>query len=63
MPELPEVETVRRELEPWLVGRVIRLAARVDAPPGPKYARLEEAGGQTVQEVNRRGKFLILPLS
>ena len=28
MPELPEVETVRRELEPWLTGRTIVRAAR-----------------------------------
>ncbi|MBR59050.1 MAG: DNA-formamidopyrimidine glycosylase [Myxococcales bacterium] len=62
MPELPEVETVRRELEPWLVGRQILTARRVDAPPGPKYANLEKAAGQTVLSVDRRGKFLVLPL-
>ena len=63
MPELPEVETVRRELEPWLTGRTILKAERVDAPPGPKYAGLERAAGQRIEAVNRRGKFLILPLS
>lgn len=63
MPELPEVETVRRELEPWLSGKVIRKAERVDAPEGPKYRGLELASGQTIQAVNRRGKFLLLPLS
>lgn len=63
MPELPEVETVRRELEPWLTGRTIRSAARVEAPPGPKYANLERATGQRILEVRRRGKFLLLPLS
>ena len=62
MPELPEVETVRRELEPWLTGRTIVKAERVDAPPGPKYAGLERAAGQRVEAVNRRGKFLLLPL-
>jgi formamidopyrimidine-DNA glycosylase len=63
MPELPEVETVRRELEPWLIGRTIKRARRADAPAGPKYADLERADGQRILEVNRRGKFLLLPLS
>lgn len=63
MPELPEVETVRRELEPWLLGRTIVKAARFEAPPGPKYVGLERAAGQRVEAVKRRGKFLILPLS
>lgn len=63
MPELPEVETVRRELEPWLTGRTIRDARRVDAPAGPKYRGLERASGQRILAVNRRGKFLLLPLS
>jgi formamidopyrimidine-DNA glycosylase len=62
MPELPEVETVRRELVPWLEGRTIVRARRVEAPPGPKYARLERASGQRILAVNRRGKFLLLPL-
>jgi formamidopyrimidine-DNA glycosylase len=63
MPELPEVETVRRELEPWLTGRTIIKAERLDAPSGPKYAGLECAAGQDILAVNRRGKFMILPLS
>ncbi len=63
MPELPEVETVRRELEPWLTGRTILKAERVDAPEGSKYSGLELASGQTIKTVNRRGKFLLLPLS
>ncbi len=63
MPELPEVETVRGELEPWLTGRTIRQARRADAPPGPKYVNLERADGQRIEAVTRRGKFLLLPLS
>lgn len=63
MPELPEVETVRRELEPWLVGRTILKAERVDAPDNNKYANLERAAGQKILAVKRRGKFMILPLS
>jgi len=63
IPELPEVETVRRELEPWLIGRVIERVERVDAPAGPKTANLERAQGQRVLAVGRRGKFLLLPLA
>lgn len=37
-------------------------AERVGAPPGPKYAHLEEAAGQRIRGVRRRGKFLLLPL-
>ena len=56
------METVRRELEPWLSGRRIAGIERL-APPGRKYADLERAGGQRIERVTRRGKFLILPLS
>ncbi|MCC6525206.1 MAG: DNA-formamidopyrimidine glycosylase, partial [Polyangiaceae bacterium] len=63
MPELPEVETVRRELEPALVGATIVRARRVDAPAGPKYQHLGRAAGQRILAVARRGKFLLLPLS
>jgi len=34
----------------------------VDAPPGPKTADLERAVGQRIESVERRGKFLLLPL-
>lgn len=63
MPELPEVETVRRELAPWLTGRTILGAKRVDAPAGPKYQNLARAGGQRIEAVTRRGKFILMPLS
>lgn len=63
MPELPEVETVRRELAPRLEGRTIVRAERVDAPAGPKYHGLGRAAGQRVEAALRRGKFLVMPLS
>ena len=62
IPELPEVETVRQELIPWLSKRRILNASRVDAPAGPKYANLERASGQHIHAINRRGKFIILNL-
>ena len=59
MPELPEVETVRRELEPWLLGRSI-----VDAThhPSGKFAPASEAVGTSIEAVGRRGKYLVLDL-
>jgi formamidopyrimidine-DNA glycosylase len=35
----------------------------VDAVPGPKYAGLERAVGRTITRVDRRGKFLLMPLT
>ncbi|MEM1033808.1 MAG: bifunctional DNA-formamidopyrimidine glycosylase/DNA-(apurinic or apyrimidinic site) lyase [Myxococcota bacterium] len=63
MPELPEVETVRRELDAWLPGRTIVAARREDAPKGPKYRDLERATGQRIEALTRRGKFILLSLS
>ena len=63
MPELPEVETVRTELDPWLTGATIVAAKRANAPAGPKYRDLDRAAGQRIMAVTRRGKFLIMPLS
>ena len=59
VPELPEVETVRRGLEPLVSGRRI-----VDAGghPSPKFRAAAEAIGATAVAVERRGKYLLLPL-
>ncbi len=65
MPELPEVETVRRGLEPWLKGAKIesvtlnRKDLRFPFPEGLKT----ELEGQTVDTVGRRAKYLLLGLS
>ena len=65
MPELPEVETVRRQLEPEVVGRRIERAEVLDErwtrPESP--ATVERAlAGRTIESVSRRGKYLILGL-
>ncbi|MFV2039329.1 MAG: bifunctional DNA-formamidopyrimidine glycosylase/DNA-(apurinic or apyrimidinic site) lyase [Acidimicrobiales bacterium] len=59
MPELPEVETIRRQLEPWLVGRTV-----VDAGshPSAKFAPAIEVVGARLESVARRGKFLLIGL-
>lgn len=63
MPELPEVECVRRQLEPELVGRRV---TEVTYEPHPNIARqfqkVELLRGRSVLGVGRRGKFLIAPL-
>ncbi len=60
MPELPEVETTRKKIEPLLLGRTL-LALGHDAPH--KYRDTHLAVGKTILALNRRGKYLILPLS
>ena len=59
MPELPEVETIRRQLEPWVAGRMI-----VDAGshPSAKFTPAIDAIGSVVEGIERRGKFLLFQL-
>ncbi|MDQ2649067.1 MAG: bifunctional DNA-formamidopyrimidine glycosylase/DNA-(apurinic or apyrimidinic site) lyase [Actinomycetota bacterium] len=59
MPELPEVETVRRGLEPLVVGRRI---VEGWGHPSAKFASAPEATGPSVEAVGRRGKYLLLGL-
>ena len=63
MPELPEVETIRRVLEPQLVGRrvtsVSLLNARVIAYPD-RDDFIKMFSGQVVQKMSRRGKYLTI---
>jgi formamidopyrimidine-DNA glycosylase len=66
MPELPEVETIRRQLEPRVVGRTIADALVLDplwcAPQSP--AEVQEAlRGRRVEAVSRRGKYLVFELA
>jgi formamidopyrimidine-DNA glycosylase len=63
MPELPEVESVRRQLEPVLVGRRFERVS-IDDPrlvrpyePAEVAAELE---GERVAAVERRGKYLVV---
>jgi formamidopyrimidine-DNA glycosylase len=62
MPELPEVETVRRQLEPLLVGRrfagVEIYDSRLTRPFAPEQVA-DELQGERVVAVERRGKYLV----
>jgi len=66
MPELPEVETIARKLEPDLVGKTIKEAdlrwSRTLATPSPKKFK-EQIAGQKILKVSRRAKYFILHLS
>jgi formamidopyrimidine-DNA glycosylase len=66
VPELPEVETVRRQLARSLVGKRVALVEKVE----PAMLRdctegqvREFLPGSRIEGVERLGKFLVLPLS
>ena len=66
MPELPEVETIRRQLAPVLTGRTIEQIEILD----PRWTRPEAPGpveqellGARVEQLGRRGKYLDWSLS
>ncbi|MGB7322719.1 MAG: bifunctional DNA-formamidopyrimidine glycosylase/DNA-(apurinic or apyrimidinic site) lyase [Albidovulum sp.] len=65
MPELPEVETVRRGLEPAMTGKVI-VAAAVNRPdlrfPFPDRMA-ERLQGARVEVLHRRSKYILADLS
>ncbi|MFA6993066.1 MAG: DNA-formamidopyrimidine glycosylase family protein [Patescibacteria group bacterium] len=65
MPELPEVETIARELDRKIRNRVIR-AMKIDAPKMVNLpaSRLNQIlAGQKIKAVSRRAKMIILELS
>ena len=65
MPELPEVETIKRVIEPQIQGRMITKVA-VRRPEVAAYPEADEfcrrLTGQTVSHMARQGKFLIIHL-
>lgn len=66
MPELPEVETVRRGLHELLIGRTVRLASERESPksfPNASADIKEFLIGATVRDVRRRAKVLLIDLS
>jgi formamidopyrimidine-DNA glycosylase len=67
MPELPEVETVRRGLDKWVAGRTIATvevlhprAVRRHVPGARHFSGI--LAGRRLGAVQRRGKYLWLPL-
>lgn len=66
MPELPEVETVRRTLEQLVIGKTIKDVEiywpKIIKAPEPVEQFSDALIGQTIHEIGRRGKFLIFQL-
>ncbi|MGK5112148.1 MULTISPECIES: bifunctional DNA-formamidopyrimidine glycosylase/DNA-(apurinic or apyrimidinic site) lyase [unclassified Geodermatophilus] len=68
MPELPEVEVVRRGLERWVAGRTVA-AVEVHHPRAVRRHLegtdhfVQTLTGRTLTEARRRGKYLWLPLA
>jgi formamidopyrimidine-DNA glycosylase len=63
VPELPEVETIRRRLEPGLVGRRFEHVEIVDprlTRPEPPEVVAAQLQGERVGGLGRRGKYLIV---
>src|SRR5271165_1599923 len=65
MPELPEVETIRRQLAPLVEGRRIRRVEILD----PRWSRplapqelADALTGRRVLSLRRRGKYLLWDL-
>lgn len=66
VPELPEVETIRRTLEQLVVKKKIKDVSvfwpKIIKKPEPVEQFQDALKGQTIQAVGRRGKFLIFQL-
>ena len=65
MPELPEVETIRRQLAPHVEGRVVQhleiLDPRFTLPLAPDEV-VDAVEGRRVERLTRRGKYFIFEL-
>jgi formamidopyrimidine-DNA glycosylase len=65
VPELPEVETIRRQLAPALEGRRLERIEVIDprwADPAPPEAISDALDGRVIEQLGRRGKYLIMSL-
>ncbi|HEY1595840.1 MAG TPA: bifunctional DNA-formamidopyrimidine glycosylase/DNA-(apurinic or apyrimidinic site) lyase [Thermoleophilaceae bacterium] len=65
MPELPEVETIRRQLAPAVEGRVLEELEVLDArwcDPAPPAEVADAVRGRRIEALSRRGKYLIWEL-
>lgn len=70
MPELPEVEVIRRDLQPAVTGRTIERAAVRDIPNARRVIRrhgspeefTSRLAGRVIRRLERRGKYLLFHL-
>jgi formamidopyrimidine-DNA glycosylase len=63
MPELPEVETIRRGLAPHVEGRVVERLEVLDTArltvPLPPEAVVDAVEGRRIERLDRRGKYFV----
>jgi formamidopyrimidine-DNA glycosylase len=62
MPELPEVETIRRQLAPLVQGRVLSRLEILDprwSRPRPPRQLARALEGRRIERLGRRGKYLV----
>jgi formamidopyrimidine-DNA glycosylase len=59
VPELPEVETIRRQIQPRLIGRRVLEAG---SHPSAKFTPARATTGASISDVGRRGKYLLVGL-
>src|SRR3954471_2727942 len=63
MPELPEVETIRRQLAPHVEGRILTRLEVLDTArltqPLPPEAVVDAVQGRRIERLDRRGKYFI----
>jgi formamidopyrimidine-DNA glycosylase len=65
MPELPEVETIRRQLAPHVEGRTLARVEILDARwtlPRPPQDVVDAVEGRRVERLSRRGKYFVFEL-
>jgi formamidopyrimidine-DNA glycosylase len=63
VPELPEVETIRRQLAPAVEGRRLEHIEVIDprwSDPAPAEAIADALDGRVIERLGRRGKYLIM---
>ena len=66
MPELPEVETIRRQLAPAVEGRTLERLEVLDprwSAPAPGAELDAAVSGRRVERLSRRGKYLVWELA
>lgn len=61
MPELPEVETTKRGIEPWLINqRIEKIIVRQPKLRWPVDEAIQTLAGQDILHIERRAKYILI---
>src|SRR5690554_7186312 len=61
MPELPEVETTKRGIEPWLLNhRIEKIIVRQPKLRWPVEDAIQNLAGQIITHIERRAKYILI---